>query len=280
MRKLFLSMAAAAALLTTSARAEVTDCQEILSVPVTITTQGVHCFKSDKVSSATSGNLIEIQANNVTIDMNGFKLGGSGAGAGTQAFGILASNRKNITIRNGTIRGFRIGVFLGQGTSSGHLVEDLLLDQNRENGVIVQGSGNVIRNNRVVNTGPGDLGTGASGIVVQNASNSVVADNVVSGTSETFTAFGIHVQSATLIEVRGNTILDTKDASVTLGIDIQNSTDVTVIGNFLLDTAGTGTTGVGTFATTSGINCIDNTIAGFATALSGCDFEAGNNLVP
>ncbi len=77
MRKLFLGMAVAAALLTTSARAEVTDCQEILSVPVIITTQGVHCFKSDKVSSATSGNLIDIQTNNVTIDMNGFKLGGS-----------------------------------------------------------------------------------------------------------------------------------------------------------------------------------------------------------
>ncbi len=130
MRKLFLTMAVAAALLTNSARAEVTDCQEILSIPVIITTQGVHCFKSDKVSSATSGNLIEIQANNVTIDMNGFKLGGSGAGIGTSANGIFALNRKNITIRNGTIRGFRTGVRLAQlsGISSGHQLEDLLLD--------------------------------------------------------------------------------------------------------------------------------------------------------
>ncbi len=93
MTKLFLSMAAAAVIFTTSARAEVTDCQEILSVPVVITTQGVHCFKSDKASSATSGNMIDIQTNNVTIDLNGFKLGGSAAGAGTFATGIIAFDR-------------------------------------------------------------------------------------------------------------------------------------------------------------------------------------------
>ena len=80
MRKLFLTMAVTAALLTTSAKAEVTDCQEILSVPVTISTQGIHCLKSDKASGATSGNLIEITVNNVTIDLNGFKLAGPGAG--------------------------------------------------------------------------------------------------------------------------------------------------------------------------------------------------------
>ena len=133
MRKLCLSMAAAAALLTTSARAEVTDCLEITVVPVTIMVQGVHCLKSDKASGAPSGTMIEIQANNVTIDLNSFKLDGLGASTGTNAIGIFAQDHKNITIRNGSISGFRIGVLLdqGAGTSSGHLLEDLLLDQNR-----------------------------------------------------------------------------------------------------------------------------------------------------
>ena len=116
MRNLFATMAVTAALLTTSAKAEVTDCQEILSIPVVITTQGIHCLKSDKVSSATSGNIIDIQANNVTIDMNGFKLGGLGAGTGTSAIGIFAQDQKNITIRNGSIRGFETGVLLDQDT--------------------------------------------------------------------------------------------------------------------------------------------------------------------
>ncbi len=283
MKKLFLTMAVAAALFTTSAKAETINCTEITAVPFVITVQGVYCFKSDKASAVPNGNLIEIQTNNVTIDLNGFKLGGSGAGTGTNANGIFAEDQKNITIRNGTIRGFFKGVQITQdtGTSSGHLLEDLLLDQNRFTGAQVEGSGNVIRNNRVVNTGPSDGSTAAIGIRLVSASNSVIADNVVSGTSETGTASGIIVTLSALVEVRGNTVLDARDATTKRGIDIGNSTDVTVIGNRILNAAGTGTTGIiDEFSSSTGLNCIDNTVAGFTTALSGCDFSAGNNLVP
>ncbi len=274
MRKLFLTMAVSAALLTTSARAEVTDCQEILSVPVTISTQGVHCFKSDKVSSATSGNLIDIQANNVTIDLNGFKLGGSGAGLTTTAIGIFADNRKNITIRNGTIRGFATGVFL---TSQGHLLEDLLLDQNRKIGAQIKGSGHVIRNNRVVNTGSGGTVSGTFGIFLDFASTTVVADNVVSGTLATTLARGIFVIDSALIEVRGNTILDVKGATFKRGIEIDDSAHVTVIDNRILNAAGTGTQGIIGLNGSTGINCLDNIIDGYTVAVSGCDVDLRND---
>ncbi len=242
MRKLFLTMAVAAALLTTSARAETINCIEITAIPAIITVQGVHCLKSDKVSFVPNGNQIEIQTNNVSIDLNGFKLGGLGAGAATNTIGIFAQDHKNITIRNGTIRGFRIGVLLDQdaGSSSGHLLENLLLERNKRIGAQVEGSGNVIRNNRVKNTGPGDLSSSAIGIDVQNASNTVIANNVVSGTSEDFSASGITVFESTLIEVRNNTILDTKDATTKLGIEIDDSTDVIVFGNRIINTSGTG----------------------------------------
>ena len=71
MKTVFLSMAVAVALLTTSAKAaSIGTCTEIVSVPLTITIQGVYCLQSDK-SSSFQGNLITINANNVTIDMNG-----------------------------------------------------------------------------------------------------------------------------------------------------------------------------------------------------------------
>ena len=280
MRKLFLSIAVAA-LVTNSAKAEVTDCQEILSVPVIITTQGIHCLKSNKVSSATSGNLIDITVNNVTIDLNGFKLGGSGAGPATEAFGIFAQDRKNITIRNGSIRGFLRGVFLDQdaGTSSGHLLEDLLFDGNRDIGALVEGDGNIIRNNRVVNTGSGDPGTFAVGFWLIGASDTVIADNVISGTSETGASRGILVSDSALIEVRGNTILDAKDGVFGKnGIELGNSTDVTIIDNRILNATGTGTNGIIDLNNTStGVSCFDNTILGFTTATNGCDLEAGTN---
>ncbi len=242
-KTVFLSMAVAAALLTTSAKAaSLGTCTEIPFVPFTISVQGVYCLQGNKASPNQNVTMITINTNNVTIDLNGFKLGGLNAGLTTTATAIFAQDRKNITIRNGTIRGFQIGVWLDQdaGTSSGHLLENLLLEQNRFIGAQVEGSGNVIRNNRVENTGPGDPGTEADGIFVQDASNSVIADNVVSGVSEDDFAIGIRVLNSALIEVRGNTILDTRDATTKDGIKINSSTDVIVIGNRILNTVGTG----------------------------------------
>ena len=107
----------------------------------------------------------------------------------------------------------------------------------------------------------------------------MIADNIVSGTSEDTSASGIFVDGSALIEIRGNTILDAKVATTTRGIDIiGSSTDVTVIDNRILNAAGTpGTQGIFGSAGSTGVNCIDNTVFGFATALSGCDFEAGTN---
>jgi hypothetical protein len=83
MKNLFLGAAVTAAFLSTSANAETINCTEITTVPFVITVQGNYCLKSDKSSSSTTGNMIDIQTNNVTIDLNGFKLGGLGAGVGT-----------------------------------------------------------------------------------------------------------------------------------------------------------------------------------------------------
>jgi hypothetical protein len=276
MKNLFLGAVAAAAFLTAPAKAETINCTEITSVPVVITAQGIYCLKSDKSSRLASGNIIDVQVDNVTIDLNGFKLGGLGAGAATRAFGIHASNRQNITVRNGVIRGFFRGIFLDRsvgGISSGYMIEDVLFDTNREIGVEVNGTGTVIRNNRVVNTGPGESGD-AVGILV-NGRNVVVADNIVSGTSEAESAEGIDVGGAALVELRNNTILDTKNATSKFAISITGSADVTVTGNRVLNAAGTGTFGV--FASgATGVNCIGNTVAGFTSALPGCNFVSGN----
>jgi len=276
LKNLYLSLGLAAAIFTGTAKAETINCTEITAIPMVITVQGVYCLKGNLATGLTVGNMIDIQANNVTIDFNGFKLGGLAGGAGTLAKGVFAQNRKNITIRNGAIRGFFYGISLEQsvaGISSGHLIEDMLLDGNRFEGIQVSGSNIVVRRNRVVNTGSGTSGNQAFGIGVNAARNAVIADNLVSGTSENTTARGIMVINSTLIEVRGNTILDTKDALGTGGIDIRVSSDVTVIGNRILNVTTSADVGI---STSSGVNCIGNTIAGFATAFTGCDFAAGN----
>jgi len=146
-----------------TAAAETVNCTTIAALPAVITTQGVHCLKGDLATPMPSGHAIEINTNNVTIDLNGFKLGGLAAGIGTNTFGIYAKDRQNIAIRNGTIRGFRQAIVIETtGASQGHLIEDIRADQNTEAGIQVNGSGSIVRNNRIVDTG----GTTALGTTV------------------------------------------------------------------------------------------------------------------
>ncbi len=278
MKRFITLIALATALMATPAKAETIECTVIDSIPFIITVQGIYCFKGNLATTLTSGNLITVTVNNVTIDMNGFKLGGLGAGAGTTANGIVAINRRNITIRNGSIRGFLNGISLdgGAANSSGHLLEDLRLDGNRVIGARVEGTGNIIRNNLVVNTGPSDISTSAFGLFINLSNDSVVEGNVISSVSESLAAEGIIVQSSSLIEVRNNTILRTKDATNNRGITVIVATDVTIIGNRILNPTTTGTVGIIDSGSSTGVNCIDNIIAGYTTPLSGCDFEDGN----
>lgn len=162
-------------------------------------------------------------------------------------------------------------------------MEDLRLDGNTSIGAQVEGTGNIIRNNQVVNTGPGDFSIGAVGLVIKLSNDSVVEGNVISSVSETAESNGIRVQQSSLIEVRNNTVLRTEDAANNRGITLSFATDVTIIGNRILNPAGTGTIGILDVSASTGINCIDNIIAGYETPIEGggnvaCDFVSGNLL--
>ncbi len=98
---------------------------------------------------------------------------------------------------------------------------------------------------------------------------------MISGVSETLASVGILVQNSSLIEVRNNTVLRTEDATFNRGITLFAATDVTIIGNRILNPATTADGIIDTSGST-GVNCIDNIIAGYTTATSGCDFESGN----
>lgn len=135
-------------------RAETVNCTAITTVPTVITTQGIYCFTGHLATSITTGAAIDIQTSNVIVDLNGFKLGGLAGGAGTTAVGVQAANRANVTIKNGTIRGYFKGISLTDaGGGQGHVVEDIRADQNTFVGIEASGSGNIVRNNQVVTTG-------------------------------------------------------------------------------------------------------------------------------
>jgi hypothetical protein len=127
----------------------------ITALPYTITTQGHYCFNRNLSTSITTGAAITINADFVWLDLNNFKLGGGAAGTATNAIGVRSVDRDNVTVRNGNIRGFAVGIALeGTGTQAENLlVEKNVLDGNYKAGIAVKGRNVVVRENVVTNTG-------------------------------------------------------------------------------------------------------------------------------
>jgi hypothetical protein len=110
--------------------------------PVTITASGSYQLTSNIISGSTTLNIIEVNANNVTIDLNGFSIIGpktcTGAGStlscnnsGMTAKGIVGPNLNyNTTVKNGTVEGFSTGIDLGVNQSTGDVVENVTVRQN------------------------------------------------------------------------------------------------------------------------------------------------------
>ena len=217
--------------------AETIDCTAITTLPTVITVQGIYCLTGDLATSMTSGDAITINTNNVTIDLNGWKLGGLAAGAGTLTRGIYAWQRKNITIKNGTIRGFHTGIYLKDNSpytaSQGHLIEDIRADKNTYTGIDVRGRGNIVRRNQMVDTGGTTAGNYAYGIQLYGPGVRAL-NNDISGTAATGTgnAYGMYLYVADGAVVEGNRIDDVSSGSGYIyGLHISGANDVVVEDN-------------------------------------------------
>jgi hypothetical protein len=128
----------------------------ITTLPYTAAVQGHYCFDRNLSTAITTGNAITIDSDFVTIDLNNFKLGGGSAGPATNAVGIRASNKSNVVIRGGNIRGFQVGIMLDGTTKTSAqnlLVENNVLDGNLTVGILVNGVNTIVRGNQVFNTG-------------------------------------------------------------------------------------------------------------------------------
>ena len=189
---------------------------DFVNFPVSLTQPGSYRLTSDlSVPSAFDG--IQITADNVSLDLNGFNVIGGG---GSAADGISLVGQKNIEIKNGTIRGFsRHGVFanavaqliwvigvrsVGNGFSGfelegvGHLVDGCTAASNGTLGIFV-GDGSLVinsvsrgnvnlglvlsatagyRSNVLTGNNGGDANAQATGIGLQLGSNVCGSDLV------------------------------------------------------------------------------------------------------
>ena len=206
-----------------------------------------------------------------------WKLGGLTAGAATQAFGIRAFMRKNITIRNGTIRGFRGAIFLADNAfydgSQGHLVEDIRADKNTFSGIAVIGRGNIVRRNQVMDTGGSTVDIAAYGIIFDGPGGRVL-NNDISGTASRSwaNAFALSFRDADGAVVDGNRIDDVSaDTGWPMGIFIDSSNDVLLAGNHITRVP------YGVFYSNSTSKYMDNLTSNVTTPFTGGTDAGGNN---
>lgn len=264
----FIALAMSVLLFGAAARAETINCTEITSVPYFINTPGIYCLKSSLSLASAGGTGIEIQSDDVVLDLNGYVLDNSAAGAGTSSWGIYASNRKNVTIRNGTIRGFYVGMFVGWITSdfTGNVIENLLVDRVTSYGMIVYGPGIVVRKNRVTRTGGSTFAPSPTGIYAGGTGAHVV-DNEVIDTTESAggLARGIALDSAPAAVVERNVISNAAfGPASSYGVYVLNSSSRSaVVGNRIANMR----IGI-SFLGGAGVY-MDNTVGGATTPFSG-----------
>jgi hypothetical protein len=165
------------------------------------------------VYNSPSGNAITIDSDYVVIDLNGYGILNT-SHFGTYANGVYAWQRKNITIKNGSIYRFFAGIFLEDSypfsVSTGHLVENVKLDNIRAYGILLHGSDMVIQNNIITSTGGHTISEESYGIALAGANN-FVYNNTVTNTfmrSSAVLAVGIYPRYAHGCVVEFNRIIN------------------------------------------------------------------------
>jgi len=221
-----------------TAYAETIDCTAITSVPYKIIAKGVYCLTGNLSLNKIKGRAIFIAVNDVVLDLNGWTLKGT-AGSATQAVGIKAYQRKNITIRNGTIRGFYIGINLTDispfATSQGHLVEGIYADRNTFAGLDIAGLDNTVQHNRIIYTGKSSLATDHEAYGISLTGNRARAiDNEINRTSSvgTSTSYGLFFYLALNALATGNRVsVVYSETGQTYGIFFDSSAGTMAVGN-------------------------------------------------
>jgi hypothetical protein len=252
-------------MLSAAARAETINCTAMV-LPTTITAPGIYCLNA---SASVAGNAIMIDSDDVVIDLNGHAISGTGGGVGIQS-----TDEKNITIRNGTVRGFSWGIALGNaGTGDSYLVEDMRIEGNGDVGLNVVGRGAVVRNNMLLNNG-GAPGAGARFGINVSGPGSHVKDNQVvdTGLGLPNEVVAIRVGFASGSVVERNVVANSGAVSSrSRGILFIKATGGAAVGN-RIDGMGTGILFFG-----SGIY-MDNTVGGAMTPFSGGTAAGATNF--
>ncbi len=191
----------------------------------------------NNISSAGINCLI-FNAGPVTLDLNGFTVSGSGNGNGVLATGIA-----NVSVRNGTIKGFARGVFAN---GAGAIIDGVRAITGAVNGFTV-GDNGTVENSLITGHSVGGIVAGKIAAIV---------GNTISGTAGNL----IVVSDGSL--VKGNRVTQNSTSASSAAILVSQTCKV--LDNVI--SAGPGHPGFGVAAGTQNL-ISGNTVSGFQTGI-------------
>lgn len=270
---------------------------------LTINAPGIYVLDAD-VTSIGYYN-VYIASDDVTLNLNGKTVRCSPASPSTAVtFGVYASGRARVTIKNGTITGCMFGVHAGY--SSNIILEDLNFTGNTYIGANLgtEGGGNIVRRctfKAITGYTPEAYAIGLNGIGDGGLIESNRFENLYKQPNATTVGEGVGVlveANATNVTIRSNTFVNAQRVDHTIGIWVAQGSTVAISGNTLTNwefgiaAMGQVTVTNNTFALTGALEssaaiyasatstATGNTITAYPTAFAGGILDGGNTITP
>ena len=181
-----------------------------------ITNSGSYYLTTNLVG-VSGKNGIEIAANNVTLDLNGFVLQGVSVSYDTADGIIIPNAQTNITVRNGSISGWGTGVGSFSSSSLNTVLERLNVSDNFWDGIVVNGPGAV---SSCTANNDGVYMYGGGGIVIGSGStvSGCAVENTGYSTSDNYGAYGVGITVlGSGSEAIGNLCIGNTDIGIEVG---------------------------------------------------------------
>ncbi len=236
---------------------------------------GSYYLTSDVNVVDPNKNGINVDSNDVTIDLAGFALVGSGSG-----YGIYLKDRNNVEIRNGTVRNFWQGIYDHSNYCRSYRVIGVRAVYNAINGISIYGRGHLVKDCTAANNGSSATSS-ANGIIV--GGGSTVTGNTACYNGLSATSWVCGIVAGTGSTITGNTAYYNGVYASGDVAGIYADPSCTVTGNTAYEN-GQSTTGTHVYGiyTDSGCTVTGNTACDNGLSATGSVYGiylGGNNLV-
>jgi hypothetical protein len=148
---------------------------EITSVPYTITKPGFY-YLGRNLDYGGNNKAITVEADYVTLDLMGRTLNYTGSGPATTGIDLLG--RTYVEIRNGTVSGFKWGVYESSLNGANHRVINIRANYNTHDGILLYGNNHLVQGCTASNNGVNgiwiDSGTITSSVASDNNQYGIV----------------------------------------------------------------------------------------------------------